>query len=209
MARNTAASKGARAAQEVKAPTSAAPAKTAARPAKPAAKAGAAAKPAAKAAVKPVPKAAVKPALKAVAKPAPKPAARAASKPASKPASTPAAKPVAKAARASAGPARAIKDVARKLAVSAAPRTRAVAQPVETRAEAVRPQLVRDSFTMPEQEYAVLGAVKQACLKAGFEVKKSELLRIGVALLGQLDMASLRTVLASLPQLKTGRPASE
>jgi hypothetical protein len=209
MARNTAASKGARAAQEVKAPTSAAPAKTAARPARPAAKAGAAAK----AAVKPVPKAAVKPALKAVAKPAPKPAARAASKPvskpASKPASTPVAKPVAKAARAAAGPARAIKDVARKLAVSAAPRTRAVAQPVETRAEAVRPQLVRDSFTMPEQEYAVLGAVKQACLKAGFEVKKSELLRIGVALLGQLDMASLRTVLASLPQLKTGRPASE
>jgi len=71
---------------------------------------------------------------------------------------------------------------------------------------AARPHLVRDSFTMPEQEYAVLGTVKQACLKAGFEVKKSELLRIGVALLGQLDMASLRAVLDSLPQLKTGRP---
>jgi uncharacterized membrane protein YadS len=59
---------------------------------------------------------------------------------------------------------------------------------------------------MPEHEYAILGAVKQACLKAGFEVKKSELLRIGVALLGQLDTAALRAVLASLPQLKTGRP---
>jgi hypothetical protein len=74
---------------------------------------------------------------------------------------------------------------------------------------AARPHLVRDSFTMPEQEYAVLATVKQACLKAGFEVKKSELLRIGVALLGQLDMASLRAVLDSLPQLKTGRPPSE
>jgi hypothetical protein len=62
---------------------------------------------------------------------------------------------------------------------------------------------------MPEQEYAVLGAVKQACLKAGFEVKKSELLRIGVALLGQLDAASLRAVLGGLPQLKTGRPPGE
>jgi hypothetical protein len=72
-----------------------------------------------------------------------------------------------------------------------------------------RPRLVRDSFTMPEQEYAVLGAVKQACLKAGFEVKKSELLRIGVALLGQLDAASLRAVLDALPQLKTGRPPAE
>jgi hypothetical protein len=207
MARNTAASKGASAAQEVKAARSAAPAKTAAKPVKPAAKALDATKPAAKAVVKPVPKAAVKPTAKAAVKPAVKPAAKPAARAASKPASTPVSTPVTRPARAAAGLVRAIKDVARKLAVAAAPRARA--QPVETRAEAVRPQLVRDSFTMPEQEYAVLGAVKQACLKAGFEVKKSELLRIGVALLGQLDMASLRTVLASLPQLKTGRPAGE
>ncbi|MFC5459054.1 hypothetical protein [Massilia niabensis] len=73
-------------------------------------------------------------------------------------------------------------------------------------ADAARPALVRDSFTMPEGEYAVLAAVKQACLKAGVEVKKSELLRIGVALVGRLDMATLRQVLDSLPQLKTGRP---
>jgi hypothetical protein len=65
---------------------------------------------------------------------------------------------------------------------------------------------VRDSFTMPEQEYEVLGQVKKACLKAGFEIKKSELLRIGVALISQLDMATLQNVLANLPQLKTGRP---
>lgn len=62
---------------------------------------------------------------------------------------------------------------------------------------------------MPDDEYAVFGIVKQACLKAGFEVKKSELLRIGVALLGQLDMATLRTVLDGLPQLKTGRPPGD
>ena len=66
--------------------------------------------------------------------------------------------------------------------------------------------LVRDSFTMPEGEYAVLLEVKQACLRAGIDVKKSELLRIGVALLGQLDVAALQGVLAALPQLKTGRP---
>ena len=72
-----------------------------------------------------------------------------------------------------------------------------------------RPTLVRDSFTMPEDEYAVLAEVKKACLKAGIEIKKSELLRIGVALVKQLDLASLQSVLASLPQLKTGRPRSE
>ena len=159
--------------------------------AKPAAKTAAAkppakvpAKPAAAkpAAVKPAAvKAAVKPvAVKAAAKPAAaKPAVKSAAKAAPKPAAKPSAKAV------DAAPADAAKEKVRK------------------------PKLVRDSFTMPEQEYAVLGQVKKACLKAGFEIKKSELLRIGVALISQLDLATLQKVLSSLPQLKTGRPKSE
>ncbi len=87
---------------------------------------------------------------------------------------------------------------------------RTIAAPAQREAVLeARPVLVRDSFTMPEQEYAVLAEVKQACLRAGIDVKKSELLRIGVALLGQLDLATLKTVLAALPQLKTGRPPSQ
>ena len=81
--------------------------------------------------------------------------------------------------------------------------------PERAPAQDARPVLVRDSFTMPEQEYAVLLEVKQACLRAGIDVKKSELLRIGVALLGQLDVATLQGVLAALPQLKTGRPPAQ
>ena len=121
------------------------------------------------------------------------------------------------AAKKTAAPAKTIRAKASPTPAQVAKRTaqaaaRAIAAPAKvTRAKPAgaapaRPHLVRDSFTMPEQEYAVLGAVKQACLKAGFEVKKSELLRIGVALLGQLDTKSLRAVLDSLPQLKTGRP---
>jgi len=82
--------------------------------------------------------------------------------------------------------------------------TPASGEPVREKAR--KAKLVRDSFTMPEHEYELLGQVKKACLKAGFEIKKSELLRIGVALIGQLDLATLKNVLASLPQLKTGRP---
>jgi hypothetical protein len=104
-------------------------------------------------------------------------------------------------------PVRMAREAARAIAAPARS-TRAKAAPAPV-APVARPHLVRDSFTMPEQEYAVLAAVKQACLKAGFEVKKSELLRIGVALLGQLDTGSLRAVLDSLPQLKTGRPPGE
>ena len=155
------------------------------------------------AALKPaVPK---KPAVKPAATPAATPAAKkAAPKPAAKPAvkkavakpvaAKPAAKPVAKTA--------AVKPAAVK---RAAPKVAPVAAPVEQPKER-KAKLVRDSFTMPEQEYAVLGQVKKACIKAGFEIKKSELLRIGVALISQLDLATLQQVLASLPQLKTGRP---
>lgn len=76
----------------------------------------------------------------------------------------------------------------------------------EAREKARKIKLVRDSFTMPESEYAVLGDVKKACLKAGIEVKKSELLRVGVALLRELDAAKIQAMLATLPALKAGRP---
>jgi hypothetical protein len=122
-------------------------------------------------------------------------AAKKSAKPAGPATAATAVKVARKAARAVAAPAKAV-------------RAKPAPAPMPAAAPA-RPRLVRDSFTMPEQEYAVLGTVKQACLKAGFEVKKSELLRVGVALLGRLDVADLRAVLASLPQLKTGRPPGE
>ena len=70
-----------------------------------------------------------------------------------------------------------------------------------------KPKLVRDSFTMPESEYQVLVDLKKACIKSGFEVKKSELLRVGVALMQQADTAKLKQILATLPALKAGRPS--
>ena len=72
-----------------------------------------------------------------------------------------------------------------------------------------KPKLIRDSFTMPETEYAALGEVKKLCLKAGIEVKKSELLRIGVAHIRQLSLPDLKKSIASLTPLKAGRPKKE
>ena len=97
-----------------------------------------------------------------------------------------------------------------------APAIKALSQPAKPQAKAKLEsdtkeksniaKLVRDCFTMPEAEYAVLGEVKKACLKAGIEVKKSELLRVGVALIRQLDILRLKDILGSLPTLKAGRP---
>ena len=142
----------------------------------------------------------------------PKPAAKAVTKAAPKPTT----KPAARTATAKGGIKTAVKSAAKALANPPARKSAAkpVAKPAAKTVERApvqdaRPVLVRDSFTMPEQEYAVLLDVKQACLRAGIDVKKSELLRIGVALLGQLDVATLQGVLAALPQLKTGRPPAQ
>ena len=72
-----------------------------------------------------------------------------------------------------------------------------------------KPKLVRDSFTMPEDEYALLAKIKKNCVTAGFEIKKSELLRIGVSLLAGMDPKKLQAAQKSLPELKAGRPKKQ
>jgi hypothetical protein len=69
-----------------------------------------------------------------------------------------------------------------------------------------KPKLVRDSFTMPEDEYAALGEMKKACIRAGVAVKKSELLRVAVSMLRKMDMAELQQALDNLTPVKAGRP---
>jgi Ca2+-dependent lipid-binding protein len=73
--------------------------------------------------------------------------------------------------------------------------------------KARKPKLVRDSFTIPKTEYAVLDALKQRAAKAGAPAKKSELLRAGIKALAGLDDAAFAAALAAVPAVKTGRPA--
>ncbi len=201
--------------------TAAAPAKTVKAPDMPAstpAARGAVKTPVRKAAAKPMEAAAKPPSQPAEKTPAAKPAAKAAPKAAPVAASKASPKASAKAtpkaavkATAKAAPKSATKAGPKAAPKAAAPKAAPKASKAASAALEEKPRkakLVRDSFTMPEPEYAVLGHVKKACLKAGIDVKKSELLRIGVALISQLDMATLQKVLASLPQLKTGRPKS-
>lgn len=67
-------------------------------------------------------------------------------------------------------------------------------------------KVVRDSFTMPENEYARIAAIKDVCAKAKLHVKKSEVLRAGLMLLAELDTVQLKHALNSLEKIKTGRP---
>jgi hypothetical protein len=70
-----------------------------------------------------------------------------------------------------------------------------------------KPKLIRDSYAMPETEYAQLADLKKRLQASGCEVKKSELLRAGIAALSALGDSELQAVMARVERIKTGRPA--
>ena len=113
-----------------------------------------------------------------------------------------------------AAPARAVKAPKLSKAVAAAPvkpvKAVKVAKPVKPaplpEVTQPKPRLVRDSFTIPELEYAQLEALKRRSLALAHHVKKSELLRAGIATLAAMGDAQLLAALQSVPPLKTGRP---
>jgi hypothetical protein len=75
--------------------------------------------------------------------------------------------------------------------------------------KAKKVKMVRDSFTMPETEYAQLAELKKKCLQAGVHVKKSELLRAGLLGLARLSEAALLKAVDQVEKIKTGRPAKQ
>jgi len=76
-------------------------------------------------------------------------------------------------------------------------------------ADAPKNKLVRDSFTIPKAEYAVLNELKQRATRLTQPAKKSELLRAGIALLKSLSDPAFLAALAAVPNLKTGRPRKD
>jgi hypothetical protein len=141
-----------------------------------------------------------------------KPATRSTTKSATKPATKPAAKAATNKVGTKAASKSAVK-VAAKSATAAKPAAKkpvAGSKPVvnvlPSKDKVKKPKLVRDSFTMPEAEYAVLSEVKKACIAAGIEVKKSQLLRVGLVLLKKTPISALKTLVEELQPLKAGRP---
>lgn len=102
--------------------------------------------------------------------------------------------------------AQAIKYDQPKLMKQEAPKT-AKATKADKAPKAKKIKLVRDSYAMPETEYARIGELKKRLAALGSEVKKSELLRGGIALLAALNDAELKAVMGRIERIKTGRPS--
>ena len=111
----------------------------------------------------------------------------------------------AKAAPAPAKPAKAAAPA--KSAKSAAPAKADKVEKAKKAGKREAPQkVVRDSFTMPKDDYDLIAQLKKKCAEIGIGAKKGELLRAGLKALSALSPAQLKARLAGVEKIKTGRP---
>lgn len=105
-------------------------------------------------------------------------------------------------------PAKVIAKVAAKLSTTSKPKVIAKkdAKKVVKKVKPEKIKMERDSFTMPKEEYAQITMMKARLTALGQPAKKSELLRAGIKLLAAMSDNTLKTTLAKIPVIKTGRP---
>lgn len=114
----------------------------------------------------------------------------------------------------------ALKKVVAKKTVVAKPKAIALAAPSSTPVlvkatpvkavkptKPAKPKLIRDSFTIPKDEYQVLTDLKARMTQLMQPAKKSELLRAGLKALAMMPDAVIKKTLLAVPSIKTGRPA--
>ncbi len=103
------------------------------------------------------------------------------------------------------------KAPARKVAVKkpVAPKSIAAKAPVKIEKKPEPPakvKLVRDSFTLPEDDHALIKACKKAAIAAGRETKKSEVVRAAIRSFNALAIDKQLEAYAALQGIAIGRP---
>ena len=96
---------------------------------------------------------------------------------------------------------------------STLPKTKEAVETVENEVKApikknkaAKAKVIRDSFSFPEQDYLKISELKKTCLAAGIHVKKGEILRAGLHLLTNLNLAELKQAVEQVEKVQTGRP---
>ena len=67
--------------------------------------------------------------------------------------------------------------------------------------------MVRDTFKMPQGEYDLIAEIKQRCRALGVQVKKSDVLRAGLAAMRDLSDERLGEVMRPLTAARAERAA--
>lgn len=80
------------------------------------------------------------------------------------------------------------------------------ADPSIEQSQSTSNRVVRDSFTLPTDDYELIAAIRQRCLNAAVSVTKSEVIRAGLqALMAMSDVKLLKQV-SNVEKVKPGRP---
>lgn len=67
-------------------------------------------------------------------------------------------------------------------------------------------RVVRDSFSMPADDYALIDELRDACLQQGVAMNKGEILRAGLLALSGMSDRALKRAAGKVVKVKTGRP---
>lgn len=68
-----------------------------------------------------------------------------------------------------------------------------------------QPKVVRDSFTLPENDYALIAKAQERALDVRLSVTKGEVLRAGLHALERMSNEELLAILQTVEKLKPGR----
>ena len=67
-------------------------------------------------------------------------------------------------------------------------------------------RVIRDSFTLPVDDYQLITTIRERCLDSRVTINKSEVIRAGLHALNEMSETELLAVVDSLTKIKTGRP---
>ena len=69
-------------------------------------------------------------------------------------------------------------------------------------------KVIRDGFTMPASDYALITELRDKSLQAGISLTKSEVLRAGLHALHKMKVVEIHELIQGLERVKTGRPGN-
>jgi hypothetical protein len=67
-------------------------------------------------------------------------------------------------------------------------------------------KVVRDGFSMPAGDHALIATIQRTAMQSGFHMSKSEVFRAALRVLSALTAEELQQVYRSLERVKPGRP---
>ncbi len=67
-------------------------------------------------------------------------------------------------------------------------------------------RVIRDSFTLPTDDYEIITTIRERCLDNRITINKSEVIRAGLHALNKMSDEQLLAIVDGLTKIKTGRP---